>query len=247
MPTSKSQTLSILLHLAVLAALLIVNSAVPLRPPGPLPAKASRLVFAPPRELARRPAAQAGGANQGILPARRGAPPPRVQRPFIPPVAKTQAKVSLPVGVVFDAPNPALLTADIGDPLGKIGSNSLGTGGWNGLGNGGCCQGIGDHDGPAGMDGGGTGHPIVPPKLLYKIEPEFSEEARKAKYQGTVVLSIEVETDGKPDRFAVVSGLGLGLNEKAIEAVAKWRFRPAFRDGKPIATSARIEVNFRLL
>ena len=97
------------------------------------------------------------------------------------------------------------------------------------------------------MDGGGTGHPIVPPKLLYKIEPEFSEEARKAKYQGTVVLSIEVEADGKPDRFAVVSGLGLGLNEKAIEAVAKWRFRPAFRDGKAIAISARIEVNFRLL
>jgi TonB family protein len=245
-PTTKSQTLSILLHLAVLAVLLLANSAVLVRPPDPLPAKVFRL-FAPPREQARKPAAQAGGANQDILPARPGAPPPRVQRIFVPPAAKPNPKLPIPVGVEFDAPNPTLVAADMGDPLGKLGSNSLGTGGIYGNGNGGCCRGIGDHDGAPGIDGGGTGHPIVPPKLLYKIEPEFSEEARKAKYQGTVVLSIEVDTSGNPSRFAIVSGLGLGLNEKAIEAVSKWRFRPAFRDGKPIATNARIEVNFRLL
>jgi len=245
-PTTKSQTLSILLHLAVLAVLLIVNSGVLVRPPDPLPAQVSRLVFTPPREPARRPAVQAGGANQGILPARRGTPPPRVLKTFIPPQPKPEPKLRLPVGVEFEAPNPTLTAADIGDPLGKLGSNSLGTGGVNAIGNGGCCKGIGDHDGGPGVDGG-AGHPIVPPKLLYKIEPEFSEEARKAKYQGIVVLSIVVDTDGKPAHFAIVSGLGLGLNEKAIEAVTQWRFRPAFRDGKPIAASARIEVNFRLL
>lgn len=246
MPTPKSQTLSILLHLAVLGALLILNSTVHVRPVDPLRATASRLVFTPPRELAKRPAAQAGGANQDILPARRGAPPPRVHRAFIAP-PQPQPKLPLPMGVEFDAPNPTLVAAEIGDPLGKLGSNSLGTGGWNGIGNGGCCKGIGDDDGAPGIDGGGARHPIVPPKLIYKIEPEFSEEARKAKYQGTVVLTIEVDTNGKPSRFAIVSGLGLGLDQKAIDAVAQWRFRPAFRDGKPIATSARIEVNFRLL
>jgi TonB family protein len=245
-PTTKSRTLSILLHLAVLAVLLLFNSAVLVRPPDPLPAKVS-LLFAPPREQARKPAVQAGGANQDLLPARRGAPPPRVQRIFIPPVATHDPKLPLPVGLEFDAPNPTLVVADMGDPLGKMGSNSLGTGGFNGIGDGGCCGGLGDHNGGPSIDGGGSRHPIVPPKLLYKIEPEFSEEARKAKYQGTVVLTIEVDTDGKPARFAIVSGLGLGLNEKAIEAVSKWRFRPAFRDGKPVATSARIEVNFRLL
>ena len=245
MPTTKSQTFSILLHLAVLGALLVFHSAVLVRPPDPLRA-ASRLVFTPPREPVKRLAAQAGGANQGILPARRGAPPPRVQRTFIAP-PKPEPKLPLPVGVEFEAPNPTLIAANMGDPLGKLETNSLGTGGWNGIGNGGCCKGIGDHDGGPGIDGGGSGHPIVPPKLIYKIEPEFSEEARKAKYQGTVVLSIEVDTSGKPARLAVVSGLGLGLNEKAMEAVAQWRFRPAFRDGKPIPTSARIEVNFRLM
>ena len=245
-PTPKSQTLSILLHVAVLAVLLVLNSAVRVRPPDPLPAQVSRLVFTPPREPTRRPAVQAGGANRGILPARRGAPPPRVSRIFIPPQPKPNPKLPLPVGVEFDVPNQNLVASNFGDPLGKLGSNSLGTGGWNGIGKG-CCNGIGDHEGGPGLDGGGSGHPVVPPKLIYKIEPEFSEEARKAKHQGTVVLTIEVDTSGKPSRFVVVSGLGLGLDQKAIEAVSQWRFRPAFRDGKPVATSARIEVNFRLL
>jgi protein TonB len=236
-----------LLHLAALAVLLVLNSAVFVRPPKPLPAQVFKLVFTPPREPVRRPAVQAGGANQDTVRARLGAPPPRLQHVFIPPAAKPDPKLPLPVGVEFDAPNATLVASNFGDPFGKLGSNSLGTGGVNGLGNGGCCGGVGDHTGGLGIDSGGSGHPIVPPKLIYKIEPEFSEEARKAKYQGTVILSIEVDTSGKPSRFAVVSGLGLGLDQKAIEAVAQWRFRPAFRDGRPIATSARIEVNFRLL
>ncbi len=88
---------------------------------------------------------------------------------------------------------------------------------------------------------------LTAPTVLYRVEPEFSEEARKAKYQGTVILTIEVGEDGKARRFQVVRGLGLGLDEKAIEAVAQWRFRPALRSGQPVPAPATIEVNFRLL
>jgi TonB family protein len=79
------------------------------------------------------------------------------------------------------------------------------------------------------------------------VDPEFSEEARKAKYQGTVVLTIEVGADGKPHGIRIVSGLGLGLDEKAIEAVSQWKFKPAMRNGRPVPAPATIEVNFRLL
>jgi TonB family protein len=79
------------------------------------------------------------------------------------------------------------------------------------------------------------------------VDPEFSEEARKAKYQGTVLLTIEVGEDGKPHAIRVVSGLGLGLDEKAIEAVSQWKFKPATRNGRPVPAAATIEVNFRLL
>ena len=83
--------------------------------------------------------------------------------------------------------------------------------------------------------------------LIHKVEPEFSEEARKAKYQGEVVLSIEIAMDGTPRILRVVSGPGLGLNEKAVEAVRQWRFKPAYRDGAPINSTALVEVHFHLL
>jgi hypothetical protein len=131
----KSEMVSVLLHLAALAVLLILNSAVFVQPPKPLPAQVFKLVFTPPREPAERPAVQAGGANQDILRARRGAPPPRVQRAFIPPAVKPDPKLPLPMGVEFDAPKATLAASNLGDPLGTLGSNSLGTGGVNGLGN----------------------------------------------------------------------------------------------------------------
>ena len=88
---------------------------------------------------------------------------------------------------------------------------------------------------------------MTPPQLIYKIEPEFSEEARKAKHQGVVVLTIEVDSNGKVSNVQVRQSLGLGLDEKAIEAVSHWRFQPALLDGKPVTTEATIQVNFQLL
>ena len=91
--------------------------------------------------------------------------------------------------------------------------------------------------------GGGVSQPTV----IFKVEPEYSEEARKAKFQGTVVMFIVVDEHGNPCDVSVIRPLGLGLDQKAIEAVEKWRFNPGKKDGKPVPVQTTIEVNFRLL
>jgi TonB family protein len=88
---------------------------------------------------------------------------------------------------------------------------------------------------------------VSSPQLLFKVEPEYSEEARKAKFQGTVLLYVEVDEKGLPRNIRVIRPLGLGLDQKAIEAVEKWKFSPGKKDGKPVPVQAQIEVNFRLL
>jgi TonB family protein len=85
------------------------------------------------------------------------------------------------------------------------------------------------------------------PEVIFTLEPEYSDEARKARYQGVVVIVAEIGTDGRPHDLRVVRPLGLGLDEKAVEAVAQWRFRPAIADGAPVPWPATIEVTFRLL
>jgi TonB family protein len=92
-----------------------------------------------------------------------------------------------------------------------------------------------------------VGNGVSAPALLYKVEPMYTEEARAAKYQGTVLLYIEVGADGFAHNIQVQRSLGLGLDQKAIDAVSQWRFRPGMKDGQPVTVQATIEVNFRLL
>jgi TonB family protein len=91
------------------------------------------------------------------------------------------------------------------------------------------------------------GNGVSQPKLLSKIEPKYSEEARQAKWQGTVQLSLIVEEDGSPSDVKVSRPLGLGLDENAIDAVKQWRFQPGLKDGKPVRVVATVQVNFRLV
>ncbi len=90
--------------------------------------------------------------------------------------------------------------------------------------------------------GGGVTNPVA----LSKPQPEYSEEAQKAKWQGAVLLSLVVDETGKPANIKVVRPLGLGLDEKAIEAVQQWQFRPGMKDGTPVPVQAQVEVTFRL-
>ena len=78
-------------------------------------------------------------------------------------------------------------------------------------------------------------------------EPEYSEEARKARHQGTVILAIDVDETGHATNIRVMHGLGLGLDEKAIQAVMRWKFRPALSGDRPVTAPATVEVSFRLL
>ena len=90
--------------------------------------------------------------------------------------------------------------------------------------------------------GGGVSAPVV----IHKVDPEYTEEARTAKYQGTVLLSVEIDPNGTVTNIRVVRSLGLGLDEKAIEAVRQWKFKPGTKNGEPVTVAASIEVNFRL-
>ena len=90
---------------------------------------------------------------------------------------------------------------------------------------------------------GGT---VKPPKAIRSPNPEYTKEARKAKRQGTVVLWMVVGADGVPRDIRITRPLEAGLDQKAIEAVRRWRFQPATKDGAPVAVQINVEINFRL-
>ena len=91
------------------------------------------------------------------------------------------------------------------------------------------------------------GPSITPPAPLHSTQPEYSEEARIAKLQGTVVVAIEIGTDGLAHNIQVLAGPGMGLDEKAVEAISRWTFRPGTKDGQPVPVAASVEVNFRVI
>jgi len=201
-----------------------------------------------------------GGGNRSPLPASKGALPKVAPRQFTPPSAVVQnlnPKLVMDPTILAppDVQMPNVNMSQYGDPLAKLGPPSNGPGYGGGIGSGhggGVGSGSGGGVGPGedGGFGGGAyrvGNGVTAPVVLYKKEPEYSEEARKAKYQGTVVLYIEVDPSGRAVNPRVVRSLGLGLDEKAMEAVRQWKFKPGYRDGKPVTVAATIEVNFRLL
>ena len=98
---------------------------------------------------------------------------------------------------------------------------------------------------PPGVNRVGNG--VTAPTLISKVEPTYTQEARAAKINGTVVLYIEVSAEGATQNIRVLRKLDPGLDQKAIEAASKWRFRPGMKDGVPVTVAAQVEVNFRLL
>jgi len=208
------------------------------------------------RPLKRPPGG--GGGTGSLVPVSKGQLPKQSPRPFTPPMILVTAKEPL---LLME---PALLTApempttnlpQWGDPLSNnfVYSSGPGTRGGMGSGdNGGIGPGKGQHYGPGpggpGGDGSTSAHgAFTAPKVIYQVDPEFSEEARRAKHYGTVILVVDVDTIGRAVNVRVARSLGLGLDEKAVEAVSRWRFRPGMRAGKPVMVSATIEVNFHLL
>jgi len=247
MLTARSQALSLAAHVVLIALLIFAASqSGPAPPQTTAPERVTSLTFLPPPKAPPKAIdARSGGSNRTLLSAKHGSPPPTARRTFIPPTSSPHPQ--LPITIAFEIPTVA--TSDnIGDPLSRLPNGALGANGDNGIGNHGCCGGIGEsQSGPPGIAVVRRGRGVTPPQLLYKVEPEFSEEARKAKYQGVVVLSIQVDITGTVRAVHVQKGLGLGLNEKAMDAVSHWRFRPGFMDGKPVVTEATVQVTFQLL
>lgn len=123
---------------------------------------------------------------------------------------------------------------------------SMGNGRGNGVGSG---NGDGMGPGSGGNTGGGVkqvGGGVSAPVEIYRVEPEFSEEARKAKISGNVLVNLWVDRTGRVTHVSVLKGLGMGLDEKAIEAVKQFRFKPAMENGKPVTVEMNIDVNFQI-
>ena len=91
-----------------------------------------------------------------------------------------------------------------------------------------------------------VGPGITPPKAIYAPDPKYSGRTRKAKYQGTVLLWAVVGADGRVQDLKVAPSLGMGLDENAVAAVCKWKFKAAMKDSQPIPVQINVEVNFRL-
>lgn len=197
-----------------------------------------------------------GGGARDRTPARKGPLPRPSRTPFVPPTVhliQFQPRLAMEPAIL-DSPEVAMPVQTFGLPDGILnGGGGRGKGPGIGEGEGpGAGPGKGPGAGPSEGQGGISGltprrGSIVNPTLVSQSEPEYSDEARRAKLQGTVLLRIEVSERGQVQNVVVRQSLGLGLDEKAIEAVRRWKFRPGLVDGKPTAMPALIEVSFRLL
>jgi TonB family protein len=198
-----------------------------------------------------------GGGDRDKLEASKGRLPRQARDQITPPmvVVRNEApKLTAEATVVAPTIQMSQI-GPIGDPLSKVlgpPSNGTGFGGGVGSGSGG---GVGSGRGPGvgpgygGGIGGGiyrVGGGVSAPRPIYSPDPEYSEEARKAKYQGTVVLWVIVDADGRPRDIKIMRSVGLGLDEKAIDAVKTWKFEPARKDGHAVAVQISVEVDFRL-
>ncbi len=204
----------------------------------------------PPKALPKAVLAGGGGGQKGPAPVSKGNPPAFAYQQLNPPKAPpTNApKINIPVTVDVD-PNLKMARTDVpsfGMPNSPLVGMSMGNGNGTGLGSG---NGAGIGPGTGGNTGGGLrriGGGVSAPVALYTPEPEFSEEARKAKVSGNVIVYLQVDEQGRPIHVRVLRGLGMGLDEKAIAAVQQYRFKPAQENGHAVRVEMNIDVNFQI-
>jgi len=255
-----SQVIAVGLHIAVIALLVIPIFTNMM--PASTEAKNKQIGISPidiSPYMAKLPAGNdkaggGGGANNHTLtPTSKGKLPKFKWTQFTPPQAKIEnlaPKLAMDPSLLgppdLKVPSPNM--ANFGDPLAKSVTDSLGNGGGTGIG-----SGSGGGLGPG--EGGGTGggsfragvNGVGSPVCIYCPQPEYSDEARKAKYMGTVLLDVVVTADGRVINPVVIKGPGLGLEEKALSQVKNWKMRAAVGpNGKPVTCRVQIEVTFHL-
>jgi protein TonB len=213
-------------------------------------------MLAPSHFLPQDPRGHGGGGTRDPLSASKGALPTlTLKDQLTPPEAvplNLDPKLPEPPSVMALSSVKLPQLAQLGDPLSAVnGPPSNGPGGGGGIGRG-CCGGVGPGSGPGfgPYDTGNIFRPgvggVTRPRPVYDPDPDYSDAARKAKYQGSVLLWLVVGPDGRPHNVRVERSLGMGLDEKALAAVSTWRFQPATLNGKPVAVEINVEVSFRL-
>jgi periplasmic protein TonB len=190
-----------------------------------------------------------GGGQRGPTPVTKGALPKFADQQITPPKAPplVEPKIKMPeptIEVQKDLKMANNNMPNFGMPNSPLMGNSMGNGSGSGIGSG---SGSGLGPGSGGNYGGGLrriGGGVSSPVVIYQVEPEFSEEARKAKFMGVVLVNLIVDAKGNPQNVHVLRGVGMGLDEKAVEAVRQYRFKPAMAEGKPVPVELNVEVNF---
>lgn len=202
-----------------------------------------------------------GGGAHELLPASKGKLPKfswtQIAKPAVKPPENSKLAMTPTVLGPPELKLPSPNMPNWGDPQSRVINDSSGPGSGAGIGSGsggGVGSGSGGGVGPGFGWGAGGGFPSAgtggygQPECVYCPSPAYSDEAVKAKYQGVVLLRVVINPEGKAISAQIVKGLGLGLDEKALEAVRGWRFRPAYGpDRKAAAVSTLVEVTFRLL
>jgi len=246
-------------HAALLAAILLLRAQSPVRKAHSVIADipgGSRIVAPLDSNLFGHPSLEkkGGGGEEESEPARRGFLAPASSMPILPPRKETPTTAELQVPeAVFDANAPQFPApvTYLGLPWMKNDTHSAGPGTDHGFGSG-HKGGMGDDAGPDAGQGEAYNGPyanlLSRALCVYCPDPEYTEEARKAKIQGTVTLKVLVGADGRASQIRFVSGVGLGLDERALETVRGWKFAPA-KDAarRPVPTWVTIEVIFRLM
>lgn len=259
----KSRIISAIFHVGMIGLILWVGARVDkvIVPPATITHVDFKL-FAPappaPKMLPVAPKAGGGGGggdHQPIEPSKGRAPKLAKVQLNAPQLARLEhpklpAEPTEPVKIPDDPRMPNLgLTDSVQVKLASQGSGS-GSGFGHGFGGGlGAGHGVGAGPGSGGGYGGGVmsvGGGVSAPVVIHSIDPEFTEQARLTNFQGTVVLQLIVDTDGNPQNVHVTRHLGLGLDEKAIEAVRQYKFRPAMYQGHPVAVQIVVDVDFHL-
>jgi len=207
-------------------------------------------VTPPPPLPPQKTAIGGGGGQHDLAPVTQGHLPKLAQEQIVPPKAPPTIPPKLAVEpTVVVQPDLKMATNTmpmIGAPTSSLKGFSMGNGSGTGIGSG---NGNGIGPGSGGNTGGGVMHVgggIGPPKVLYAPDPEFSEEARKAKFSGNVEVYLWVDEQGNPSHIRVARGVGMGLDEKAVEAVRQYKFKPAMQNGKPVKVDLYIDVNFQI-
>jgi protein TonB len=203
----------------------------------------------PPQAPPRAVKMGGGGGQRGPTPVTKGTPPKfadtQIVPPNKPPLIEPKIHIEPTIEVQQDV-KMASSIPQIGIASSPLVGMSMGNGRGTGLGSG---DGSGLGPGSGGNTGGGPrriGGGVSAPILIYSVEPEFSEEARKAKVAGNVLVNLWVDTNGNPSHVHVIRGVGMGLDEKARDAVLQYKFKPAMENGHPVLVELNVEVNFQI-